>query len=367
VFFKDIPGTGSVKIAMQKAAETKRVPHASLFFGPSGRGGLAIVRAIIARMLCTNPIGQESCGQCSNCQMTHHLNHPDIHWTIPTIGSKARSADVVQSWKEMMLEHPYSSLSDWQNKIEAENKQFNINVLEIQDIVEFTGMKSYQGEEKFLVIWMADLLGQDGNRLLKMIEEPPDGMYVFLLARARESMLNTILSRCRLLVLDPLSDGDIRDYLETQKGLDGKLAQSLAFQANGDLNAALHAHDQSEDAGFSAFVDWMRACYSGRPQDIVARADAFAKLGREAQKHLIQVGLNTLQAILTHQYLGADQLRLPVDHQKPVKNLAKLLTLKKIDQVGQLLQSAGQGLRQNAHAKILYTHVSQQLHRVFHA
>jgi len=367
LFFKDIPGTGSVKQLMQRAAQDHKVPHASILLGPPGRGGLPIVRALIARMLCKNPKGGDSCGECSNCQKTHHLSHPDIHWTVPTIGSRSTSADVIQSWKEMMMTQPYSSLSDWQEKIEAENKQFNINVREIQDIIEFAGMKSYQGEEKFLVIWMADHLALDGNRLLKMIEEPPNGMYIFLLAQGRESILNTILSRCRLLVLDPLTDDDIQAFLQNEKKVDSPTAQSLAFQANGNLNTALRSVEQAQDAGFLDFVDWMRACYTGRPPDIIQRADAFAKMGREAQKHLIQVGLNTLQAILTHQYLGAEQLRLPVDHQKPVKNLAKLLNIQQIDEVVQLLQTAGQGLRQNAHAKILYTHISHQIHLVFHS
>lgn len=367
MFFKDIPGTGSVKQLMQRAAQDQKVPHASILLGPPGRAGLPIVRALIARMLCKNPKAGDSCGDCSNCQKTHHLSHPDIHWTVPTIGSKSSSADVIQSWREMMLKQPYSSLSDWQEQIEAENKQFNINVREIQDIIEFAGMKSYQGEEKFLVVWMADHLGQDGNRLLKMIEEPPNGMYIFLLAHGRESILNTILSRCRLLVLDPLSDEDIREFLQTKNELDPQTAQSVAFQANGNLNTALRSIEQAQDAGFQDFVDWMRACYTGRPPEIIQRADTFAKLGREAQKHLIQVGLNTLQAILTHQYLGADQLRLPIDHQKPVKNLAKLLNIQQIDQVVQLLQRAGQGLQQNAHAKILFTHISHQIHRAFHS
>jgi DNA polymerase-3 subunit delta' len=367
VFFKDIPGTGSVKQLMQRAAQDQKVPHASILLGPPGRAGLPIVRALIALMLCKNPQAGDSCGDCSNCQKTHHLSHPDIHWTVPTIGSKSSSADVIQSWREMMLKQPYSSLSDWQEQIEAENKQFNINVREIQDIIEFAGMKSYQGEEKFLVVWMADHLGQDGNRLLKMIEEPPNGMYIFLLAHGRESILNTILSRCRLLVLDPLSDEDIREFLQGKNELDPQTAQSVAFQANGNLNTALRSIEQAQDAGFQDFVDWMRACYTGRPPEIIQRADTFAKLGREAQKHLIQVGLNTLRAILTHQYLGADQLRLPIDHQKPVKNLAKLLNIQQIDQVVQLLQTAGQGLQQNANAKILFTHISHQIHRAFHS
>jgi DNA polymerase-3 subunit delta' len=351
---------------MQRAGNEKKVPHASLLIGPSGRGGLPIVRALMALILCKQPVNGDSCGTCSNCQKTHHLNHPDIHWTVPTIGSRARSADVGQSWRSLMLEHPYASLSDWQNKIEAENKQFNINVLEVQDIIDFAGMKSYQGEEKFLVIWMADFLGQDGNRLLKMIEEPPDGMYIFLLARHREAIINTILSRCRLMVLDPFSDSDIQSFLEKNHQLDSKRATSLAFQANGDLNLAIRALSQSGDANFQDFVGWMRICYLGRPADIVQHSDEFSKLGRESQKHLIQVGLNTLQAILTHQYLGAGALRLPVDHQKPIRNLAKLLDIRQMNKVVEWLQKAGQGLQQNAHPKILYTHISHQIHLVFH-
>ncbi|NBB89255.1 MAG: hypothetical protein GVX96_05665, partial [Bacteroidetes bacterium] len=241
MFFKQIPGNGAVKNQLQQAVHKEKLPHASLLLGAPGRAGLPLVRAIMAYIFCSKPQGSDSCGTCENCQKTHHLTHPDIHFTIPTIGSKSRSADLLQAWREMMQTNPYSSLTDWQNHIEAENKQFNINVLEVKDIIEFAGMKSYQGEEKFLVIWMADLLGQNGNRLLKMIEEPPSGMYIFLLAENRETILNTILSRCRMWVLDPFQDSEVQAYLESEFDTESPAAQSAAFQANGDLNAALKA------------------------------------------------------------------------------------------------------------------------------
>jgi DNA polymerase-3 subunit delta' len=118
--------------------------------------------------------------------------------------------------------------------------------------------------------------------------------------------------------------------------------------------------------GFQTFVEWMRACYTCSPDDIVSRADAFAKMGREAQKQLLSVGLNTLEAILTSQYLGADELRLPVDQQKPIRSLAKLLNLHQIQLTVNLLQEASESIQQNANAKILYTHFSREIHEVFH-
>jgi len=368
VYFSQIPGKSDIKQLLQQSVKQDKVPHATLIVGEAGRGGMPLVRALISSILCQerNPETGESCGQCDNCKKTHNLSHPDLHFTIPVIGAGARSADAMKQWREMMLDSPFASLSDWQSYLQAENKQFNINVLEINEIIEFTGMKSYQGQEKFLVIWMAEYLQKDGNRLLKIIEEPPPGMYIILLTEQREAILNTIQSRCRTLFTDPLSDEEIKNYLISEHQIAEEKAQSLAFQANGNLNTAISALQQSDDVGFQTFVEWMRACYTCSPDDIVSRADAFAKMGREAQKQLLSVGLNTLEAILTSQYLGADELRLPVDQQKPIRSLAKLLNLHQIQLTVNLLQEASESIQQNANAKILYTHFSREIHEVFH-
>ena len=272
----------------------------------------------------------------------------------------------MQDWREMMLEYPYASLSDWQNRASRENKQLNINVAEISEITEFASLKSYEGGKKVLIIWMAEYLQKEGNRLLKLIEEPPPGMYIFLLTENEEEILQTIHSRTQSVMVKPLQDEEIAHYLVEKYQLAEERADKLAFQADGNMNLALRLMESPQDDWLQMFVNWMRACYMLKPHQLSEKIVQYAKLNKEEQKYFLEVGLTALDSIVQAKYRGADHVRLSKEDLKPIDGLAKLLDLDQMFQLMQILNRSILDIEQNVNSKVLFMRQSVHIHYVMH-
>ena len=84
-----------------------------------------------------------------------------------------RTDPLLDQWRELLLEHPYPHINQWLDHIGAENKQGNINKEECVNIIKKLSLKTFEGSHKVLIMWLPEYLGKEGNRLLKLIEEPP--------------------------------------------------------------------------------------------------------------------------------------------------------------------------------------------------
>lgn len=366
LFFKDIPGQQDTKEFLRHLAGKDQVPHAMLFSGEAGRGTLPLVRAFVSLLFCNKPQGGESCGKCINCVKTHKLSHPDLHVSMPVIGSKKVAADFMKEWRELMIQHPFSSVTDWQNEASDDRKQLNINVKEVAEILEFASLKSYEGGQKVLIIWMAEYLAKEGNRLLKLIEEPPPGMYIFLLTENEEAILNTIHSRCQAVVVKPLHDKEITAFLMDKHAVEKAKAERVSFQADGNVNRALKFIHQQHNNWLKEFVDWLRSCFVLKPEMMTGQVAEYAKLGREEQKQFLEVGLTALESVLIAKYVGAENVRLPEKDLKPITNLADLLSLDQIFHLTQILNQSIQDIEQNINSKVLFMRQSVFIHNVMH-
>jgi DNA polymerase-3 subunit delta' len=171
------------------------------------------------------------------------------------------------------------------SKLGAENKQGNINKDECQRIMRVLSLKSFESPRKIMIIWLPEYLGNEGNRLLKLIEEPPEGTTFILVAEEQERILNTILSRCQLVRVHPLTDEEVAAGLVARTPLSEEAALAIAQLTSGNLNEALHLASQADDDQAASFLDWMRRCYKGLPGELVEWVNDFAGQGRENQKH----------------------------------------------------------------------------------
>jgi DNA polymerase III delta prime subunit len=89
------------------------------------------------------------------------------------------------------VKDPYGNVFDWLQFIKAENKQGNISADECAEIIKKLSFKSFESPFKVLVMWMPEYLGKEGNKLLKLIEEPPDNTIFILVAGSEENILPT--------------------------------------------------------------------------------------------------------------------------------------------------------------------------------
>eukprot|EP00903_Cladosiphon_okamuranus_P000395 g393.t1 len=213
-------------------------------------------------------------------------------------------------WREALAANPYMEVNDWLQFIGAENKQGNINKEECRSIIRKLSLKSFESPRKIMIIWLPEYLGNEGNRLLKLIEEPPEETTFILVAENQELILNTILSRCQLVKINALQDEEVAQGLQDKKGLAPEKALAIAQLVAGNFNDALKATEQEESDQAVRFLDWMRRCYKGQPRELVEWVDGFAGAGRENQKHFLRYALHFWREFLVLKTLGPDQMDL---------------------------------------------------------
>src|SRR5690349_12521778 len=240
-----------------------------LFLGNTGSGNLALALAFAQLLQCQTRIDGQACETCSSCRKAAAFSHPDIHFSFPTIGANAVSTDFLKEWRKFLTDTPYANVNDWLQQLSAENKQGNINKEECNAIIKKLSLKAFEGRYKILVMWLPEFLGKEGNRLLKLIEEPPEETIFLLVAENQDQILNTILSRCQLVKTDILSDGEVAAGLEARQHLDPDRAREIAFLAGGDFGAALTAASAAENDNAAAFLDWLRKCWKGNAVELV--------------------------------------------------------------------------------------------------
>ncbi|HFB99578.1 MAG TPA: hypothetical protein ENJ53_02125, partial [Phaeodactylibacter sp.] len=238
--FHQVIGQEKTKQTLQSMVTSDRMSHALLFLGGEGSGKLALAFAFAQYVLCTDKQDNDSCGKCSSCLKAAKWIHPDIHYSYPTVGSKMISTHFLPEWRKAMEENPYLNAHQWLQHLGAENKQGNITKDECVDIIKKLSLKIFEGSHKILIMWLPEYLRKEGNRLLKMIEEPPDNTLFILVAENQEMILNTILSRCQLVKVNQLSDEEVKEALIQRKNVSLEKAAATAHLAEGNYNEALN-------------------------------------------------------------------------------------------------------------------------------
>ncbi len=344
--------------------QSGRMPHALLLLGTPGSGHLPLALALAQYLLCNHRGNDDACGQCAQCTKAARLIHPDIHFSFPTIGTNAVSDHFLVQWRTALLGNPYLDVNEWLQLIGAENKQGNITKEECVNIVKKLSLKTFEGTYKILIQWLPEYLGKEGNRLLKIIEEPPANTIFILVAEQSELILNTILSRCQLLKINPLQDQEVVEGLMQRKGVSRPQAETAAYLAAGNFNEALQILGLEENDHASLFLDWLRKCYKGNGLEIVTWTEKFASLGRESQKHFLRYALHFLREYLLLKLTGDGQVRLRPNELATAQNLLTIIQLEQVEQLSNIINDCAFAVERNANPKVLFLDASIQVHKI---
>jgi DNA polymerase-3 subunit delta' len=364
MLYSHIIGQTNAKSLLRGMADGERIPHALLLLGMPGSGDLALALAFAQYILCENRHDGEACNTCGNCLKASKLIHPDLHLSFPTVGANVTSDMHLAEWRKAFEENPYMDVNQWLQRIGAENKQGNLNKEECVQIVKKLSLKNFEGRYKILVMWLPEYLGKEGNRLLKLIEEPPGDTLILLVSENQELILPTIISRCQLVKINALTDDQVEQGLILKKGMLPEKAQSIAQLANGDFNEALKIAAQPENDNSAMFLDWLRKCYSGNGVDIVGWVEKFADLGRENQKQFLQYGLHFLREYTVLKTTGSSHVRLLPTELTTAQNLTKVIAFEQIGRIAGLFDDCAYHIERNANQKLLFLDASIQLNKI---
>lgn len=366
MLFNQVVGQDDIKSYLIQSVRHGRLPHALLFLGASGYGTLAMATALAQYILCENQSEIDSCGHCNHCRKADRLIHPDVHYTYPTIGSKVTSGDFLPEWRKFLGQGPYQDVQDWYRQLDGENKQGNITKDECDRILRILGLKTYEGSHKILIIWMSEFLGEQGNRLLKILEEPPDNTVFILLAESQEAILNTILSRCQLIAFKPIPDENLSSFLSENSQLDQNTATQIAFLANGNLNAALSLVEHANQKVADLWLDWLRLAYKGYGLEISPWIDQFAKLTRESQKAFMHYGLHFLREMLLFHHNPMHEIHLLDKEKTALIKMSGLLQYPSIESMIKMIEENIFHIERNINSRILLLDSSIRMHYLLH-
>lgn len=365
--FKEIIAQENIKEHLIQTVLENRVSHAQLFLSPEGSGALPLAIAYAQYINCQNKSKTDSCGECSSCRKYERYIHPDLHFSYPFFASKdiKTSVDVLEEWRSLLLSDPYFNLEIWRSKLNAENKQANINIAECHDIIKKLSYKAFEAETKVLIMWLPEYLDREGNALLKIIEEPPANTLFILVAQNQEQILTTILSRTQIVKIPKLTDADIENYLIDKSQLSENQAAEYSFLADGNLIEAKALLQDTPNNNASYFTEWLRMGYGNKVPAMIDFTEDVAKWGRENQKNFLKYGINFLRecSLLLS---GADDLvKLPTETLSiAVKLTTNVLNLPMVEALINELEQAHYHIERNANPKILFLDVSLQLVKI---
>ena len=370
MLFKDVVGHDSLKKSFIQEVNGDRVSHAQLFLGKTGFGSFPLAMSFVQYLLCENKQDSDSCGECPTCSKVSNLQHPDVHFSFPTVQAEAKTSDEqFAMWREMILENPYAGLNQWINVSDPKGRKPIISKHQSEKIVKKLSLKSFEGRHKVSVIWMADEMNMVcANKLLKIIEEPPKDTVFILIVESQEKVLSTILSRTQLVKVKQLEDEVIRKALKDKKGIDGESAKSIVSRSEGNLSNALEmaSSQGAESVNRERFIELMRVCYKKQVLPMMSWAEDMAKLGREDQKHFLRYALYMVRQSLMKNYTEDKLLRASPEEVDFLSKFSRFITGNNVLDFAALFNDSHYNVERNAHSKMLFTNITFEVMRYIH-
>ena len=375
MLFSQIIGHEDIKKKLIQSVKENRVAHAQLFLGPEGTGKLALAIAYAQYINCSNKKENDSCGECPSCKKFNNLAHPDLHFIFPNTTNKnvkkdPESDNFLTEWREYLMKcNAYANLPSWYNALDVENKQGIINTRDASTIIRKLNLKSYEGEYKIAIIWMAEKLNPwAANRLLKFLEEPPEKTVFLLISENQEELLTTIRSRTVLMKIPKLSIEEVKNALIQEFHCDNNKAYNTAILANGNWIEACNfiKEEDNDNIYFNLFQKWMRYCFRFSASELIDFiAIDIKSLGREKQKEFLAYGLEVFHNALFFNNGLNNNILLPEEEKSFLNNFAPFISNNNIELITELFEESINEIERNGNASIIFLDNSFKIFNYF--
>lgn len=237
--------------------ERGTLAHAYLLVGNVNMGTVALATEVALRLFCPHQDDQGHPDRtCPECQRVLSGNHPDVVVARP------------------------------------EGRQIKVD--QVRYLKAEFSKTGVEGEKKVFIIEGAEsLTGSAANSLLKFIEEPGPGVYIFLLTPNKNAVLQTVQSRCQVIELRPLPSEMVKEQMQ-EAGVPeylGPLAAGLGLSAK---QGASLMEDDWLPTSVKLVFDWFKEVASGDPLSFVDVQTGFLKQGSDRAKQLVLLDLVTM-------------------------------------------------------------------------
>ena len=361
MFFRDVIGQEAIKEKLVKDVREGRIPHAQLICGPEGIGKMPLAIAYARYINCTDRGEKDACGTCPSCIKFNKLVHPDVHFVYPIVksakGKKEVCDDYVADWRQFVLKTPYFNLNHWLDEMGAENSQAIIYAKESDEIVRKLSLKSSEGNFKFVILWMPEKMHPVcANKLLKLLEEPPERTVFLLLSEVPDMILGTILSRAQRFNMKKIDEQSITAVLQNKYGIQAQESQAIAHLANGNFIKALEAIHLNEEKQlfFDLFVSLMRLAYQRKIKEMKQWSEQVAGMGRERQKSFLEYGQRMIRENFIFNLHNPNLSYMTLNEQNFATRFAPFINERNVMGLMDELSEAQRHIQQNVNAKMVF-------------
>ena len=376
MLFKDIIGQESTKQQLRQAVREGRIPHAQLFAGIAGIGKLQLALAYAQYLNCPHRTEEDSCGTCPTCLQFQHLQHPDLHFVFPIVGSDEVCNSFLEPWRQILLTKHYFDLNEWHEALGVETKQSMIYEKESGEILRKLSLKAYGDGYKVMIIWQPEKMNATtANKLLKILEEPAEKTVFLLVSEHPEQLLSTIRSRVQTVQIPRLETETIAAALQ-QRGIDAAKAADIARIANGSYLSALKKADETEEnkQELRDFIALFRDAYTvGVLKDPQKKFESLtrlrrwalemadSKVGRERQKHFLQYAQTQVRENFIRN-VGRPELNYQMEEERIFSDrFAPFIHSGNVEAIMNQLDLAERQIEQNGNAKMIFFDLCLQM------
>lgn len=297
MYFEKIRGQRFAKKYLSNSIKSNMISHAYMFEGPSGVGKNTMARELAATLL----------------DMENLFNSPDYIEITPD-GNSIKIAQIRKLQSDILVK-PY---------------------------------KSY----KIYVIDEAQKMTVEAqNALLKTLEEPPKYAIIILITNNKESLLDTIKSRCEIIKFTPIPLVEVADYL-TQTGVDKNRASLLANFSRGSMQKAI---ELSESEDFHIMRDevqkYVETFLTGSMLDIMDIQNSIEKY-KDNITNVLDLLVNYFRDIMMLKENVDSSMIINLDRLVFIKNMSTKITYSQLSKIIDIIEETKNKLRSNCNFNI---------------
>lgn len=373
--FSEVIGQKEASQRLMQLVAEQRVPHALMFTGPQGCGKLALALALASYLLGERHEGRSlltSQAAIVNAEaMLRKWQHPDLHFSYPVIRPKGSSADrkitsddFGREWREMLAEGAYPTIDQWMAHIRADNQQAVIYEAESDALNHKLSIKSSQGGYKVSIIWLPERMNlTSANKLLKLLEEPPQKTVFLLVSETPDLLIETIRSRVQRFDVHRIEPQDLAQALAERRGLSDADAQRVARAAAGSWNKALEMLDADNENRqfFELFVILMRQAYMRDLRQLKRWSETVATFGREKQVRMLTYFAKMVRENFMFNFHEPQLVYMTQEEEEFARNFARFINEHNVVEMAETLQRTIRDIKQNANGKIQFFNLAMDM------
>ena len=367
----------NIKIHAQLISQINsgRISHAHLFEGEPGSEKLMSAIELSKYINCSEKNNIKACNQCLSCLKYNNLTHPDLHLIFPVINNnntkKPISDDFISLFRQEYLKNPYLDLKVWLDTLNENNKskkQGYIYKQESDILHKKLSLKNFEAEYKTIVIWLPESMQiMTSNKLLKILEEPPNKTIFILVSDTPELLLPTIKSRLQTTRFRSNTESEKKKILSKMfPELEEKKIETVMRISNGSLGSGIDFIQKGMflQEHLGEFINWMRLCYSKNVVGLVGWSNEMSKLGRLKLIEFLKYSLEMIRRSLFFK-LKLSSVVLSKKEHEFLMRFHKFINIQNAEYIVESVEFAIKNISRNANSKISLYQMSLEIMREY--